>query len=421
MTSARDTAATDESSGREAVRTTGASGASDPLLTEAVVLAAGEGSRLGPLTRYRPKPMLSIGNRPVIEYVLCALAKSGVDRTVIVVGHRRTHVQDRLGHEYRGMSLSYVHQRSRLGSGHALQQAADEVGDEFLVANGDNVIDARMVEGTREAFRDRSVVASVAVARSDTPSDYGVVSTDRGDVVSIDDRGTPPDRPCVNAGVYAFTGSIFDALDRTESYDGELHLTDAIRNLSGRVAATRPDGVWFDPSYPWDALSAVSHLLSVHSHLVPTDAAIHESATVHEEAVVERPALIGPGCEIGAGAVVREGTCLRENVRVGPNATVERSIVDADATVGANATIRDTILGPGVRIGSGTVSPGRSATLVIEGTEYVDKRLGGVVADRARIGGNVTIVPGTRIGPEASVAHGATVRGDVDEGAEVIA
>jgi len=161
----------------------------------------------------------------------------------------------------------------------------------------------------------------------------------------------------VNAGVYVFTESIFDALDGTESQDSELHLTDAIQNLPGRVAAGRPDGIWFDPTYPWDALRAMSHLLSVHSALV-VDEAIDESATVHDSAMIERPALVGPGCEVGAGAVVRAGSCLRENVRIGPNATVERSIVDTGATVGANAVIRDTILGPGVHVGSGTVSSG---------------------------------------------------------------
>lgn len=386
---------------------------------EAVVLAAGAGSRLWPLTHYQPKPMFPLANRPVIEYVLSALVDSDVQRAVIVVGHRRTHVQDRLGHEYRGMELEYVHQRSQLGSGHALQLAAGNVTDEFVVVNGDNVIDAKMVQGTIDTFRDQSAVAGVAVARSDTPRDYGVVHTEKGEVTSISESATVTEPPYVNAGVYVFTDTIFDALAETESEDRELHLTDAIQNLPGRVAADRPDGIWFDPSYPWDALRAMSHLLSVHSDLV-VDGTVDESAAIHDRAIIERPALIGPGCEVGAGAVVRAGSCLRENVRIGPNATVERSIVDTDATVGANAVIRDTILGPGVHVGSGTVSPGGLATLVINGSQYCNRRLGGVIADRARIGGNVTIVPGTRIGPSASVAHGARVDGDIEEGAEVI-
>lgn len=394
---------------------------SNAAITEAVVLAAGEGSRLRPLTRYQPKPMLPLANRPIIEYVLCALAAVDVERVVIVVGHRRTHVQDRMGHEYRGMELSYVHQRSQLGSGHGLLQAADTVEGAFLVANGDNVIDAQMVRETVDAFDRTAASASVALAHSDTPQDYGVVQTDDGAVTSIDEAAAVTEPASVNAGVYVFTEEIFDALARTEAHDGELHLTDATQNLSGTVVASCPDGVWFDPSYPWDALRAMAHLLSTHSELVAADDMVDETASVHEQATIESPALVGPGCEVGAGAVVRAGSCLRENVRIGPNATVERSIVDTDATVDANAMIRDTIVGRGVNLGAGTVSPGGSATLVVNGREYRNRRLGGVIADRASIGANVIIAPGTRIGPSATIPHGVDVHGDVAEDTEVIA
>lgn len=393
----------------------------EPSPSEAVVLAAGEGRRLRPLTRYQPKPMLPLANCPVIEYVLDALVNAGIDRAVIVVGHRRTHVQDCLGHEYRGLDLSYVVQRSPLGSGHALQQATDEVTDEFLVVNGDNVIDATMVRDTVAAYRAEPAVASVAVAHSDNPQDYGVVRTEDGNIVSISESTGITEPTYVNAGVYMFTGSIFDTLASTDTHEGELRLTDAIHNVPGLVTATRPDGTWFDPSYPWDALWATSRLLSVHADLVGVDDPVDNSASVHEEALIEEPALVGPGCEVGAGAVVRAGTCLRENVRVGSNTTVERSIIDTDATVGANVMLRDTIVGPGARIGSGTVSPGRSATLVLDGCEYRNRRIGGVIADHATVGSNVTIVPGTRIGPDATIDHGATVDGRVSEGAEVIA
>lgn len=384
------------------------------------MLAAGEGSRLRPLTRYQPKPMLPLANRPVVEYVLSALAEVGVERVVLVVGHQRTRVQDRLSHEYRGMDLSYVEQHSRLGSGHALEQAAGAVAEEFIVVNGDNVIDATMVRGTVEAYRQGATAASVAVARADTPKDYGVVLTENGEITAIRECGADGERSCVNAGVYTFDRSIFDALAATTPHDGELRLPDAIPNVAGPVTATAPNGVWFDPSYPWDALRATSRLLAAHPDLLADDVPIADSAHVHDTAVVEEPALVGPGCEVGAGAVVGVGTCLRENVRIGPNATVERSILDADATVSANALLRDTILGPGVRIGSGTVSPGRSATVVVNDRRFLDRRLGGVIADRATVGANVTIVPGTRIAPEATVDHGATVRDQVPKGATVI-
>lgn len=290
-------------------------------LSEAVVLAAGEGSRLWPLTQYRPKPMLPLANRPVIEYVLCALAEAGVRRAVIVVGHRRTHVQNRLGHEYRGLELSYVRQRSQLGSGHALQQAAGLVGDEFLAVNEDNVIDARMVRGTVDTFRETGAVATVALARSETSCNYGVVHTERGAVTAIDESAAVADPPWVNGGVYAFTGSVFDALSETDTQDRELRLTDAIGNLPGTVTASRPDGIWFDPSYPWDALGAMSHLLSAHSELVPTDEPVDALNPMNYVGVPVGPALLH-----GAGTIARTAGRIKGMFR---ESTVSEDRTDA--------------------------------------------------------------------------------------------
>jgi glucose-1-phosphate thymidylyltransferase len=138
-----------------------------------------------------------------------------------------------------------------------------------------------------------------------------------------------------------------------------------------------------------------------------------------ESAVVGENVLIGPDCKVSAGAVVREGTCLHASTIVGENTLLEGSIVGPDSRVGANAVLRDTIVGGGTTIGDGTVSPGRSATLVLDGIEYTDRRVGGVVADRATVGSNVTITPGCRIGPRGTVASGVDLRGDVAEGMEV--
>ncbi|ELZ69086.1 sugar nucleotidyltransferase, partial [Haloferax prahovense DSM 18310] len=84
-------------------------------ITEAVVLAAGEGRRLRPLTTFQPKPMLPVANRPVVEYVLDALFESGIERVVVVVGHRADRIQSHLSATYSDADIEFVHQDSRLG------------------------------------------------------------------------------------------------------------------------------------------------------------------------------------------------------------------------------------------------------------------------------------------------------------------
>ncbi len=385
----------------------------------AVVLAAGEGSRVRPLTRYQPKPMLPVAGRPILEYPLAALAAVGVEHAVLVVGHRQTRIQNHFESGYEGMEITYVTQETRLGSGHALQTASDHVDDEFLVVNGDNVIDETMVQAVASRYVESDAAACLAVVTSTGAGEYGTVGIRDGLVDRIDE-GDDGASSRINAGVYAFDRAIFDALDRTRFENGERPLTGAIERMSGKVVVETPNGVWFDSSFPWDLLKTNETLLYSYPDLVDIDRPVDESAQIHDTAVIGENVRIGPDCKVSAGAVVRGGTCLVSSTIVDENAVLEGSIVGPDSRIGANTLLRDSIVGGGVTVGDGTTSPGRSATLVLDGTEYVDRRLGGVVADRATVGANVTIAPGCRIGPRSTIASGVTLHNDVAEGAEVI-
>ena len=107
---------------------------------DAVVLAAGEGERLAPLTESRPKPMLPAANRPVLSYVFDALVEAEVDSIVAVIGYERDHIRDQFGNTYRNTPIEYVVQEKQLGSGHALLAARDAVDGPFLVLNGDQIV-----------------------------------------------------------------------------------------------------------------------------------------------------------------------------------------------------------------------------------------------------------------------------------------
>lgn len=416
-----ETSRDEEAAVRDAAVATTASIGPKPgtaTLDVAVVLAAGEGSRLWPLTTYQPKPMLRIGNRPVLEYVLDALWESGIERVVIVVGHGSHRVQNHFGDRHRSIELTYVTQETQLGSGHALEQAAAELPEEFLVVNGDTVVDNRMIRETMRHYRETDSAACLAVAASGEGRGYDRVRT-RGDEVTGIDKPNGVTSARINAGLYVFDRRVFDALERTPFRNGERQLPAALDRIGGRVVAAVPEGVWYDPSYPWELLSATEALLSGHPELRRDDS-VDGTARIHDTAVVEDHVRIGGGTAISAGAVLGRGTCVDQNVRIGSNAVIDRSILGPDVRVGANVLLRDTIVGSGARIGDGTISAGRSATLVINGREHAGRRLGSIVADRAEVGANVTLEPGARIGAEATVGSGVTVRGDVREGAEVV-
>ncbi|MEY7850842.1 sugar phosphate nucleotidyltransferase [Natrarchaeobius sp. A-rgal3] len=378
----------------------------------AVVLAAGEGKRLRPLTRHRPKPMLSVGVRPILEHTLDALVDGGVTSIVLVVGYKRTDVQSYFGHSYRDVPITYAAQEKQLGTGHAVLAAEPSVDDSFLVVNGDQVIDRRLVRDVLDAHEGSDSIATLGLIRRVDVGEYGGVITDDDSVTEIVEAPRDDRDYRLNAGVYGFESGVFDAIRRTTPRAGEHLLVDAIEHLveNGNVVrGVESDGFWAEANYPWDLLGVSQTIVSNGERTeVPR---IPESTSVHESAEIRTPIVTGGDCEIGPGAVVGPYTCLGTNTTVESNAVVERSLVDTDVRVGPNATLVDCVIGRGVRIGAGTVAPGGPADVRVENRIHEDRQLGALLGDRVDDRGGSTYAPGAVVGADATVRSGSIVDG----------
>lgn len=386
-----------------------------------VVLAAGEGMRLRPMTHNRPKPMLPAANRPIIEHVLDALVDAGVTKLVLVVGYKRDRVQNHVGPTYRDVPVEYAIQEKQLGSGHALLQARDAVSGSLLVVNGDRIIDSGMTESVMDAFDGRT---AMGVIREENPGHYAAVEVEDGRVVTLLENYDEPAFGFVNAGIYAFTADVFDRLEATPRTNGTLPITDAIVEEieNGGVGAAEVTGLWADATYPWDLLYLTRRLLE-EGRVSDTEkhpgVFVAPSARVHETATLEPPVVVGADSEVGAGAVVGPNVALGRNVTVGANATVVASVVDTDTRVGVASTLVETVTGENVDLGAGTVVAGGPGDVILEDRVFRDRDLGAVFADRVRTGGRVAADPGTLVGPGARLRTGVTASGHVGAGAEV--
>ena len=393
----------------------------------AVVLAAGEGTRLHPLTHNRPKPMLPAANRPVLEYVLDALVEASIERVCLVVGYKRNRVQEHFGPRYRDVPITYVHQKKQLGSGHALLQARESVDGPLLVVNGDRAIEPSIVSDVAGAFERDAGPAVLGVIERPNARQYGAVVLRDGRIERIVEKPDTDEYRLINAGVYAFDSSVFDSIAATPRRDGELQLPDTIAELidDGDVQGIRTEGLWADATYPWDILTVTQELLARGRVNEPEREAksrvwINDSARVHDDATLQAPVVIGADCEVGPGAVVGPTTALGHNVTVGSNATVERCVLDADTRVGAGSVLIDCVTGQDVDLGSATACSGGPADVRIESSVFENRRLGAVVADRVQTVGEASFAPGTLVGPNATLHHGAQASGRVAAGAEVV-
>jgi len=393
----------------------------------AVVLAAGEGTRLRPLTHNRPKPMLPAANRPVLEYVFDALIDAGIETITVVVGYKRDRVQEHFGSTYRDVSLDYITQEKQLGSGHALLCAQPVVDEPFLLVNGDRVLEAGIVEDVIAEFDTYpDAAATLGVLEHRDVHRYGAVSLSEGRIEKIVEKPDTDDYRLINAGVYAFRTSIFDAVEETERRDGELQLTDTLARLIDEgedVRGVRVDGLAPHATYPWDLLTVAREILArgrVDESTCEQGVWVDDTALVHENATLQAPVVVGPDCEVGPGAVVGPDVALGRNVTVEANATIERTVLDSDTRVGPGSVILDCVTGEDVTIGVGTIVPGGPADVRIGSHVFEDRQLGAVIADRVNAGGTVVFEPGTLVGPGAYLHAGTRVRGEIAADAEVL-
>ena len=190
-------------------------------MKQAVILAAGEGQRLRPFTVTKPKVMLSIADKPILQYVIESLAQNGIRNIVLVVGYRKEQIFDYIGSgEQLGVDIVYITQERQLGTAHALAQAKAVIKNDFLVLPGDNLIEADTIARFVTTKPD-----SVLVKMVDNPVRYGVVTIEEGVVKDIMEKPKEAKSNIVNTGIYAFTTEIFNFVE------AELDIPDVLNKM----------------------------------------------------------------------------------------------------------------------------------------------------------------------------------------------
>lgn len=233
---------------------------------KAVVLAAGKGTRLRPLTDDLPKALVEIDEKPLLTHCLDELVSLDADELVIVVGYRKEQIMDYYGDSYNGVPITYVHQEEPAGLAHALLQAEPEIEDDFMLMLGDNVFRGNLdtvVQRQREQRVDCAFL--VEEVPEDEASRYGVCVTNKyGEIISVIEKPDNPPSNLVMTGFYTFSPAIFKACSLVQPSDrGEYELSDAIDLLmnSGRtIDAVRLDGWRIDVGYPEDRDAAEQRL-----------------------------------------------------------------------------------------------------------------------------------------------------------------
>lgn len=200
---------------------------------DGLVFAAGEGTRLRPLTDETPKPLLPVDGRPILEHCFETLLDLEVNRLVVVVGYRGDRIVERFGDTFRGVPVEYARQEERRGMAHALLTAEQHVDSDLAMMDGDCLVDADLgplVERHHEPAVDGTLLLT-RVSREAAKSKAIVERDDEGRITDIVNKpADPPDPALIAAGFQTATPSLVDACNEVErSPRGEYEMAAAIR------------------------------------------------------------------------------------------------------------------------------------------------------------------------------------------------
>ncbi|RLI46266.1 glucose-1-phosphate thymidylyltransferase [Candidatus Bathyarchaeota archaeon] len=405
---------------------------------KAVVLAAGEGKRLRPLTATRPKHMIPIGGRPLLEHHLLALRESGIEDVLLIVNYKADQIKGYFGDGSRlGMKISYAHQREIRGTANAFSLAEDYVDGDFLATYGDLLINAKAVRSALSLHLKEQPTVTITTVEVENPEQYAVVKLEQRRVVKIIEKPQPGSiiSRQANAGVYVFSQEIFDAIRQTGySSRGEQEITDSIRILIERgeevLAAKISFNDWLDVGRPWDILEANMRILRRIRHEVLGDVEegayvfgpifVDENARIRSGAYIEGPAYIGSGSDIGPNCYVRPYTSIGRNVRVGNACEIKNSILMDHVHIGHLSYVGDSIIGEDCNLGAGTITANlrfdnRPVKMKIK-EEVIStgrRKMGVVMGDSVKTGIGSLFMPGVKIGCNSWIGPNTVVYRDI--------
>jgi bifunctional UDP-N-acetylglucosamine pyrophosphorylase/glucosamine-1-phosphate N-acetyltransferase len=395
---------------------------------KAVVLAAGQGTRMGPLTRNTPKVMLPIANKPLLYHVIESAHDAGIRDFVLVVGYGEQVIKEYFkdGSEM-GVRIEYVHQEKQLGTADAVSSVEGMVDERFLVLNGDIIVSAAHLK----KLIDRSSDVVLTARYVDNPSEYGVLEVQDDRVLRIIEKPTNPPTNLANAGIYVFPLSIFDAIHKTGlSVRKEYEITDSLQMLidEGKdVGFLTLCDKWMDIGKPWELLEANEYFLSnlqpaVKGEVEPF-ATLKGSVSVGEGTIIRNgayrvgPVVIGSDCDIGPNCYIRPGTSIGDNVRIGNAVEIKNSIIMNGTHIGHLSYVGDSIIGERCNFGAGTKvanlrHDGRTIRVMLKG-KLMDsgrRKLGTIMGDDVHTGINSMINVGAVIESKAMIAPGELVK-----------
>ncbi len=390
---------------------------------QAIILAAGKGTRFMPLAETRPKPLFPIFGKSVLEYNLDEM-DGLVDEAIIIVGYKKEMIMEKIGKKRGQMNITYIEDENIEGTGSSARLAYPHLKDKFLLLNGDDFYCREDIKKAIDKF------PSILVKEHENPSCFGVIDEEEGYAKNIIEKPANPPSKLVNAALYCLPKEIFDYKIEKSARD-EYEFTDYVKKfIQEKKLHVCEASFWMPASYPWDLFNVVPHLFTRQKKekkgkiekgaVLNGEVIVKEGTIIKSGAYIEGPVYIGRNCVIGPNCFIRSGTVIEDDCRVGQAVEIKNSLLGKGTYASHLTYIGDSIIGENCNFGAGTITAnlrhdgGTIKTMIKD--ELVDTKrvkFGTVMGDHAKTGIHTVIYPGRKIGANKATLPGEKIEKDI--------
>jgi UDP-N-acetylglucosamine diphosphorylase/glucosamine-1-phosphate N-acetyltransferase len=407
---------------------------------KAVVLAAGKGKRLRPITSTRPKPMILIGNKPLLEHTILGLKSAGIKKILLIVGYKEDHIKDYFGNGTKyHLNIEYITQEQHMGTAHATSYAKDFVkNDSFILLYGDILVDKSVFSEIINIYKQKQPQGLISLIRVKNPYEYGIISLDNNNYVTkITEKPSPEKKlgNLANAGIYMFSSQIFQAIAKTEkSIRDEYEFTDSmqilITDLKGKIIGYEiEDKFWSDIGLPWQLLDANQYVLdnleNKNDGLLEKNVSLNGIVSIGKNTVIKSgtyiqgPVFIGENCKIGPNAYLRPYCSIGSSCHIGMS-EIKNSMIYSNSAIPHFNYVGDSIICEHVNLGAGTKTSNlrfdnNPIKMNIKGVSFDSKRrkLGCIIGPYSQTGINSSIMCGKIIFENAIIGAHTLINADI--------
>ena len=318
---------------------------------KAMILAGGMSTRLYPLTRQVPKPLVPVAGEAISAHLMRWLRSFGIEEVAINVHYLADTIRERFGKGAAyGVNLTYLYEEKLMGSAGSVKAMQAFFGDEpFVVVGCDDLTDANL-DSLVQFHKKQNALATIGLVRAEDVDQYGVVVTDKdGRIVEFQEKppkGTERSK-LVNTGIYVFGPGIFDRIPADTFYDFGKNVFPALQTENAAFYGLELTGAyWRDIGTLDEYRRATNDVLTGKITLRGVMArGISADAHLGNDAHIDGDVRIGAGVQFGNRVRVVGPSVIGDNVKIGDDAVIERSILWDGSSVGARAIVRDSVVG----------------------------------------------------------------------------